>query len=163
MVDGKTKAMIWALYENEQMSKSDIGRKLGVSRNTVYKVLNTEKYKDEQTSARIKKISDEHTQSLIESLVADKRPKQIIDKYLDILNDDETIQNELKTSGIRTIVGAMKILVENQIKIKELNKKPERIVIENNISEIVKLMNNTENKEINPEEEIKEFQSEMVQ
>lgn len=163
MVDEKIKAMVWALYENEHMTKSDIATKLAISRNTVYKVLNNEKYKNEQINNKVKKISDKHTTTLIESLVADDRPKQIIDKYLDILNNDEVISNELKSSGIRTIVGAMKILVENQIKIKELNKQPDRIIVENNVSEIVRLMNNTENKEINPDDEIKEFENEMVQ
>lgn len=149
MVNEKTRAMIWALYENEQMSKTNIALKLGVSRNTVYKTLANEKYKDEQIHTKVKKLVDQKTESLIDALINDTRPKEIIDKYLDILNDDEIIKKELTTNGIRTIVGSMKILVENQIKIKELNKKSEpnvfvTPVIVNDADEAAKIVNKQE-------------------
>lgn len=157
MLNEKTRAMIWALYENEQMSKSDIASKLGISRNSVYKVLSNEKHKNEQINHKVKIISDKHTESLIESLIEDDRPKQIIDKYLDILNNDEVISKELAINGIRTIVGAMKIVVENQIKLREINKANNTVIIENNINEIVRLMNEAQPKEIDPLKEIEEF------
>ena len=161
MLSEKKKAMIWALHENEHCTKVEIAQKLGVSRNTVTKILKDKTCRDEQTSAKVKKLVDKRTESLIEGMVNDQRPKIIVDNILDLLSDPEVMKKELEAKGIHPIVGAMKVIVENQIKLAELNR-PNRVIVENNVSEIVRLMNDAKPKEINPEDEIEEFQSEVV-
>lgn len=163
MLNDNTKAMVWALYENDNCSKSEIARKLSISRNAVYAILSNKKYKKAQVSENVKKIYEDKAKQLIESLLEDDRPTQIVDKILDKLNDDEVIQNELDKFGIRTLVGAMKIVVENTVKIKELNKPQNSVIVHNNIGDIMKLIEQPTDVNIDPKEEIEEFKAEMVQ
>lgn len=113
MISNKTKEVVWALYETEHLTKTEIARRLGISRGKVIEILKQPKYKNEQLLDNINKINAEHNESLLKYLRKDDRPRQILDKVLDIINDDVRLEAELsKQNGFRNIVGAMKIVID---------------------------------------------------
>lgn len=64
----------------------------------------------------ISEIQEEKNESLLDALRNDQRPKQIMNKILDILNDDEQLERELKKQqGFRNVVGAMKVIIDTGV------------------------------------------------
>ncbi len=118
MITNKTKEAVWMLKENEQLKNTEISRRLGISRGKVIEILKHPKYRNEQLLDSMKEITEEHNKSLLEYLKKDDRPRQIVNKVLDIINDDETLELELKKQGgFRNLVGAMKVVIDNGVSV----------------------------------------------
>jgi len=113
MISSKTKEVVWFLKETERLSKTEIARRVGISRTKVIEILKEPKYKNIQLLDTVNKINKEHNESLLKYLRKDDRPRQIVNKVLDILNDDARLELELtKPQGFRNLVGAMKVVID---------------------------------------------------
>lgn len=123
MISNEVREAVWALYENEHLSKAEIGRRLGISRNKVIETLKHEKYRNAHLINSMKEIKKEQTESLIEMMSKDTRLSSITNKILDIMNDDEQLQNEINRNGLRPLATVLGILSDKTIRIAELNKK----------------------------------------
>lgn len=115
MISNKTKETVWMLKEKKHLSNTEIARRVEISRGKVIEILKHPKYKNEQLMDSIEEIDKEHNESLLKMLRNDDRPRQIVNKILDIINDDKQLETELKRGGFRNVVGAMKVVIDNNI------------------------------------------------
>ena len=147
-------------------TEEQISQTVGISRNTArkYKPKKNEQrqLENEQFEQNVNNVIKERNEEWLERLRKDDRQYKLTDIMLNLLTDEDMMKNEIEKNGIRNIIGAYKIITETGIKLAQHHTNPtgERIVVDNNISEIVKLMNTATPKEIDPNEEIKEFEKE---
>jgi len=136
MISNKTKETVWLLKENKHLSNTEISRRLSISRGKVIEILKQPKYKNEQLMDSIEEIEQEHNESLLKMLRNDDRPRQIVNKILDIINDDKQLETELKRGGFRNVVGAMKVVIDNNISLsrdkREEDKAQQERILNNN-------------------------------
>lgn len=108
-------------------TEQEICDAVGVSRGTVYKYKPKKNEQREKENEEFKqkyiKVKNEVNDRWFDKLRTDDRQEKIVDKILNLLNDEELLEKEIATSGIRSVVGAYKILVETNVKTKELSLK----------------------------------------
>lgn len=152
-------------YE-DGLTEQEICRLTRLSRNTIrkYKVNKLHK-RSEQTAhfkQEYKRIKEEEHQKLIGMMKNDNRAASIIDKMLNIMNDDKL----LKKTDIRTMLTGYGIIIDKAIKYEQLEisrkqaKDGFNINIDNNVSKIIELMSIANKPSIDPMTEINEFKEE---
>lgn len=150
------------------LTEHDICTLTKLSRNTIrkYKV-NKEETRNEQNEhfkQTYKEIKQKEHEKLIEMMRKDNRASQIIDKMLDILNDEKT----LKKVDYRTMLTGYGIIIDKAIKYEQLEinrnqaKDGYTVKIENNIGAILSLMGEATEENVNPMEEIAEFKKDKI-
>ena len=113
MISNATKEMVWTLHEIDKCKKTEIAKKVGISRQKVYDILADESYRNRHLNDTYKEYKIETQTSLLKGLQEDPRTKRAIDKILNIVDNKETLDNELeKQGGLRAIMGAMKVIVD---------------------------------------------------
>lgn len=122
MISKRQKENIWALYEIDNMSKSMISRKLGVSRQKVIDILKEPKYKNVQLIDTVKEMNKESNDNLVKILREDNRLASISTKILDIMNDPVQLEKEIERSGLRTLATVFGILSDKAMKALEMDK-----------------------------------------
>jgi hypothetical protein len=139
---------------------------VGISRNTArkYRPKKNEQrqLENEQFERNVQEVINVRNEEWLERLRKDDRQYKLTNIMLDLLTDEDMMRNEIQKNGIRNIVGAYKIITETGIKLAQHHTNPtgQTTVVDNNITEIVKLMNNAEDKQSNPNAEIEEFKKE---
>ena len=152
-------------YE-DGLTEQEICHLTRLSRNTIRKYkLNKLHKRSEQTEhfkQEYKRIKEIEHQRLIGMMKNDNRAAKIIDKMLDIMNDEKT----LKKQDIRVLLTGYGILIDKAIKYEQLevNRKQAKdgytINIDNNVGAILKLMGEATEMHVDPATEIKEFKEE---
>lgn len=153
-------------YE-DGLTEQEICSLTRLSRNTIrkYKVNKLSKRSEqiEHFKQEYKKIKEIEHNKLIDMMRNDNRATQIIDKILNIMNDDKL----LKKTDVRTLLTGYGILIDKAIKYEQLevNRKQAKdgytINIDNNIGAILKLMGEASEMHVNPATEIEEFKEEV--
>lgn len=152
-------------YE-DGLTEQEICRLTRLSRNTIrkYKVNKLHK-RSEQTEhfkQEYKKIKEEEHQKLIGMMKNDNRAASIIDRMLNIMDDDKI----LKKQEVRVLLTGYGIIIDKAIKYEQLEisrqqaKDGLNIHIDNNVSKILTLMNQATEPSIDPATEIQEFKEE---
>ena len=124
---------IRTLHKNGK-NDSDIAKIVGVSRNTVRKYKTTERTKmrtrrnqREQIVQRYKNEEEKIVNKWLSKLHQDDRLKQITDKILDLVNDEEVLRRELEDGrGMHQLIGTLKTVVDIAVRVKETNIKQQR-------------------------------------
>jgi len=122
MISKETKKHIWYLYDIKKMSKSKIAQKVGVSRNSVIKILEDKSTVSEQFLKDAQNIERKSNESLLKMIQDDDRLPSIVSKILDIMNDDEQLTNEIKRNGLRPLATVLGILSDKSIRLAEMHK-----------------------------------------
>jgi DNA-binding XRE family transcriptional regulator len=120
----ETKEKIHLMHSVQKMSKLQISQKLGISRNTVIKILKENYTPSEQLLKDVQKVKDEHNESLIKILRDDDRLPSIVSKILNSIDNEDVIQRLVDTDNIRplmTVVGVLgdKTIAAKRLKIEE--------------------------------------------
>ena len=137
MLSRNEKEKIWYLYENEQMSKSAIATKLGLSRNTVIKVLSSPLPYNEQLMSEIKEIQDKKNAELLELIKNDNRLPDTVNKILNAINSDEVINRVVKeNNGLRNLMTVMGVLSDKHIAGKRVEQDERRLNIQERMADI---------------------------
>lgn len=148
------------------LTEQEICTSVGISRNTArkYRPKKNEQrqLENEQFERNVQEVINVRNEEWLERLRKDDRQYKLTNIMLDLLTDEDMMRNEIQKNGIRNIVGAYKIITETGIKLAQHHTNPtgQTTVVDNNITEIVKLMNNAEEKQSNPNAEIEEFKKE---
>jgi predicted transcriptional regulator len=126
MISSDTKKRVWYLHDVKKMSKTKIARDVGISRNSVIKILSDKSTKNEQFIKTVQKLERESNESLVEMLREDNRMPEIASKILNIMNDDEMLKNEIERYGLRPLATVFGIMSDKAIKAKELDMRSNR-------------------------------------
>ena len=149
-------------------TEQEITQTVGVSRNTArkYKPKKNEQrqLEIEQFEQNVQEVINNRNEVWLDRLRKDNRQERVTDFILNLLTDEKVLKKELDKNGIRNIVGAYKIMTETGIKLEQHHSNPtgQTTVIENNVSEIIRLVKDADNKTINPLEEIEEFKNDSI-
>jgi transposase len=169
MATSQTKVeQIKAMFKNGYTER-EICESVGVSRNTArkYKPKKNEQRQldNEQFEQKVDNIINERNNTWLDRLRKDNRQERATDFILNILNDESTMKNELKKNGIRNIITAYRVLAETGIKLSQHHNNPtgQTTHIENNVSEIIKMIKEPTETIIDPMQEIEEFKKDNVQ
>lgn len=149
MISNKTKELVWSLYEIDNLSKSEISRKVGVSRHKVIEILKDDKNRNAQVIDSVRKFNNENNQNLVRMLRDDNRLPSIANQILDMLNDPKLLAKEIERSGLRPLATVLGILSDKSLKAVELEQK--RNTTDDGVT--VKIINNAPDIPISIEEE----------
>lgn len=121
----------------QNLSNSEIARRLKISRNSVIKTLKEKSTVDEQLLNSVKEIEQKNNESLLNMLREDDRLSQITGKILDYFNDDKELKREINKAGLKSLATVLGVLSDKTIKANELQIKKDQ-------AEQSKILNTTE-------------------
>lgn len=137
MLEDIVKKKIRFMSSVQNLSNSEIARKLKVSRNTVIKVLKEKSTVDTQLLNSVKEIEQKNNESLLNMLREDDRLASITGKILDHFDNDIELKNEIKRGGLKSLATVLGVLSDKTIKANELQIKKDQ-------AEQHKILNTTE-------------------
>lgn len=136
MISNSMKETVWMLKETEHLKNTQIAHRLGISRTKVIEILKEEKYRNEQLMNSVKEIKQEEYKNMLDVLRKDDRTVQIVNKILDIFNDDMQLSKEIDRSGLRPLATVLGVITDKVIKISELDLRKDSPESFNNVTVI---------------------------
>jgi len=137
MITMKQKENVWTLFEIDKLSKTEIARRIGISRHKVIEILKDSSYKNAQFIDEVKKINEKNNESLIKLLEKDNRMHSIASRILNLFDDEEQLTKEIDKNGLRSLATVFGVISDKALKAKEL-------VIKEDKAEQDKILNTTE-------------------
>lgn len=128
MLSKETKEHIWFLYKSEQLSKTEIARRIGISRGSVYNVLNEPMPVNEQIVNDVKKAREESNKKLLDLLRNDDRMTGVSNKILNAINDTDIIDNmKVTPQGLKSLMTVFGIVNDKHIAAKRITLEERRV------------------------------------
>jgi hypothetical protein len=122
-----TKEMVWSLHEIDKCPKTEIAKRVGISRQKVYDILADETNKNRHLQDTVKDIREEYTKSLIDLLRNDNRLPNIVNKILDGIDDINVIERMIAKDDLKPLMTVVGVLSDKTIATKRLAIEERRI------------------------------------
>jgi hypothetical protein len=119
-ITNKLKNEVHILKEVRNLNNTDIAHSLGISRNSVIKILKEESTVDEQTFTELKKLEQDNDKQLFKMMISDNRLATIFNTVLTKLTMPQNIDDEIERFGLKSLTNIYGVLADKHLASKRL-------------------------------------------